>query len=185
MTIWLPDLAPWPGPRYRALSEAISHDIATGTLPEGTRLPPQRDLAYRLGVTVGTVSRAYALVAERGLVSGEVGRGTYVRARRSGQSRPDPVGDGGDDLIKLTLNAPPDPSYRALLAQGLAEIWPPPARSTTSSSYTPRRGFADHRAAAAAWIGRVGLDALARSDRHHRRCASGDRGGVCGARAPR
>jgi DNA-binding transcriptional MocR family regulator len=158
MTMWLPDLAPWPGPRYRALSEVIAQDIATGALPEGTRLPPQRDLAYRLGVTVGTVSRAYALVAERGLVSAEVGRGTYVRARRSGQSRPDPVGDGGDDLIKLTLNAPPDPSYRALLAQGLAEI------STLGPlddfmSYTPKRGFADHRAAAAAWIGRVGLDA--------------------------
>ena len=44
----------------------------------GQKLPPQRDLAYDLGVTVGTIGRAYALIRQRGLVSGEVGRGTFV-----------------------------------------------------------------------------------------------------------
>ncbi len=39
-----------------------------------------RDLAYDLKVTIGTITRAYALLRERGLVSGEVGRGTYGRA---------------------------------------------------------------------------------------------------------
>jgi DNA-binding transcriptional MocR family regulator len=159
MTMWLPDLAPRPGPRYVALAEALAQDVADGTLIEGTRLPPQRELAYRLGVTVGTVSRALALAAERGLVSGEVGRGTFVRARQSAPCRPDPVNDGGDaDLIKLTVNAPPDPSYRTLLAEGLAEVVGAGGLEGLFA-YTPRRGFADHRAAAAAWIGRVGVAA--------------------------
>jgi len=158
MTMWLPDLAPWPGPRYVALAEALAQDIASGTLLEGTRLPPQRELAYRLGVTVGTVSRAFTLAAERGLVSGEVGRGTYVRARRPAPCRPDPVNDGGDaELIKLTVNAPPDPSYQTLLAEGLAEVVGGGGLDGLLA-YTPRRGFADHRAAAAAWIGRVGVE---------------------------
>jgi DNA-binding transcriptional MocR family regulator len=159
MTMWLPQLASRPGPRYVALAEALAQDIADGTLLEGARLPPQRELAFRLGVTVGTVSRAFALAAERGLVSGEVGRGTYVRARPPEPCRPDPVNDGGEaELIKLTVNSPPDPSYRTLLAEALAEIAAAPGLEGLFA-YGPRRGFADHRAAAAAWIGRVGVQA--------------------------
>ncbi|WP_420961910.1 PLP-dependent aminotransferase family protein [Brucella sp. IR073] len=81
MTKWLPDLSGFPGPKYVAIADAMDRDIGNGALPAGTRLPPQRDLAYDLKVTIGTISRAYALAAERGLVAGEVGRGTYVLAR--------------------------------------------------------------------------------------------------------
>ncbi|MGO4843753.1 GntR family transcriptional regulator, partial [Rhizobiaceae sp. 2RAB30] len=59
----------------------IESDIGEGVLQGGAKLPPQRDLAYDIGVTIGTVGRAYALLRERGLVSGEVGRGTYVLDR--------------------------------------------------------------------------------------------------------
>jgi DNA-binding transcriptional MocR family regulator len=161
MTMWLPDLASRRGPRYRALADALAQDIDAGTLPEGARLPPQRDLAYRLGVTVGTVSRAYAIAAQRNLVAGVVGRGTYVRARAAPPRRSDRVGDGdeGTELITLTVNAPPDPCYRALLAQGLSEVGALAGGLEELLPYTPKRGFADHRAAAAAWIGRVGVRA--------------------------
>src|SRR5919106_5236808 len=106
MTMWTPELGARSGPRYLALADAIEQDVVTGALAAGTRLPPHRDLAYRLGVTVGTVSRAYALVAGRGLVSGEVGRGTFVCAPEAAV-RPHPVDDRGAALIKLTVNAPP------------------------------------------------------------------------------
>src|SRR3546814_12917055 len=75
MTIWLPKIDHRPAPRYRAIAEAISDAIASGELLPGTRLPPQRALAWRLGVTVGTVTRAYEMAAQRGLPAGEVGRG--------------------------------------------------------------------------------------------------------------
>jgi DNA-binding transcriptional MocR family regulator len=81
MTTWIPDLANGSGPLYVRLADSIERDIFSGTIPAGNKLPPQRDLAYDLGVTVGTVGRAYGLVRERGLVSGEVGRGTYVLDR--------------------------------------------------------------------------------------------------------
>ena len=110
MTMWSPDLTARPGPRYRALVDALSEEVAEGRLPEGTRLPPQRDLAYRLGVTIGTVGRAYALAAERGLVTGEVGRGTFVRRPAARTGRTNPVSDGSGDLIKLTVNAPRIPA---------------------------------------------------------------------------
>ena len=86
MTIWNPRLAGRKGPRYRAIVEALAEDFAAGELRHGARLPTHRDLAETLGVTVGTVSRAYAEAARRGLVSGEVGRGTFVSG---GASEPD------------------------------------------------------------------------------------------------
>ena len=78
MTIYVPDLAGRAGPRYRAIADAVADDAAAGRIATGDRLPTHRALADRLGVTVGTVTRAYALLAERGIVAGEVGRGTYV-----------------------------------------------------------------------------------------------------------
>jgi DNA-binding transcriptional MocR family regulator len=63
------------------IADRIETDITKGVLPAGAKLPPQRDLAYDIGVTIGTIGRAYALVRERGLVSGEVGRGTFVLGR--------------------------------------------------------------------------------------------------------
>ncbi|QDY99562.1 PLP-dependent aminotransferase family protein [Nitratireductor mangrovi] len=81
MTNWLPTLDDGAGPLYVRLADRIENDIDTGVLPTGAKLPPQRNLAFDIGVTVGTVGRAYALARERGLVSGEVGRGTYVLDR--------------------------------------------------------------------------------------------------------
>ncbi|MAS12703.1 MAG: GntR family transcriptional regulator [Nitratireductor sp.] len=96
MTNWLPNLHRGSGPLYVRLADQIERDIENGTLPPGTKLPPQRNLAYDVGVTIGTVSRAYTLVRQRGLVSGEVGRGTYVleriRSARSTDAQAQPFG---------------------------------------------------------------------------------------------
>ncbi|MBC7951447.1 MAG: PLP-dependent aminotransferase family protein [Rhodospirillaceae bacterium] len=79
MSNWLPDLAAHSGPKYRAIVGAIATDLRAGRLPPGTRMPTHRDLAWRLKVTVGTVARAYAEAERQGLLSGEVGRGTFVK----------------------------------------------------------------------------------------------------------
>lgn len=79
MTIWLPQLDGRTGPLYRRIADALADDVATGRLPPGSRLPTHRDLAWQLKVTVGTVSRAYAEATRRGLIGGEVGRGTFVQ----------------------------------------------------------------------------------------------------------
>ena len=115
MTIQPADLHGRPGPTYRALADAFAEAIEGGRLADGARLPPQRDLAHRLDVTVGTVGRAYDLLAQRGLTRGEVGRGTYVLAR----TEPLRVADGGqatvDGLIDLTSNFPgPVPAQASL-----------------------------------------------------------------------
>ncbi|MEP1933085.1 MAG: PLP-dependent aminotransferase family protein [Roseibium sp.] len=78
MTNWYPTIPDGPGPIYIRLADRIADDITTGALEAGAKLPPQRDIAYDLGVTVGTIGRAYTVIRQRGLVSGEVGRGTFV-----------------------------------------------------------------------------------------------------------
>ena len=86
MTNWLPTIVAGDGPYYARLADAIETAVDDGVLAPGARLPPQRNLAFVLGVTIGTIGRAYALLRERGLVSGEVGRGTYILDQGRGQA---------------------------------------------------------------------------------------------------
>ena len=78
MTSWMPNLAERGGPKYLAIAEEIADAIGGGQLAPGEKLPPMRNLAYDLGVTLGTVTRGYREAERRGLVGGEVGRGTFV-----------------------------------------------------------------------------------------------------------
>lgn len=64
-----------------ALVDAIENAIINLELKVGDRLPPQRILAYKLDINPTTVSRAYQRAAEKGLVGGQIGRGTYVLAK--------------------------------------------------------------------------------------------------------
>ena len=80
MAIWLPDLDERRGPKYLQIVEAMAEDIASERLTIGTRLPPHRELAYQLGMSANTTSRAYAEAVKRALLRGEVGRGTFVRS---------------------------------------------------------------------------------------------------------
>lgn len=77
---WKPDLSGMSGPKYLALAGRLEEDIKNGILKAGTRLPPQRELADFLNVNLSTVSRAFKLCVQKGLLSAAVGNGTYVSA---------------------------------------------------------------------------------------------------------
>lgn len=77
-TKWLPDLSNAGRSKYKELALAIRNGVNTGALPRGAKLPPVRDLAFRLGVTPGTVARAYGVLTDDGVLVAEVGRGTFV-----------------------------------------------------------------------------------------------------------
>lgn len=78
--VWIPQLVDDGQPRYLALVDAIAGAIERGELKVGDRLPPQRRLAWKLGLNPSTTQQAYREAAARHLVAGEVGRGTYVLA---------------------------------------------------------------------------------------------------------
>jgi DNA-binding transcriptional MocR family regulator len=147
VTMWQPQVGTGKGPTYRQVVEALANDIRSGRLRAGERLPPQRDLASSIGVTVGTITRAYQLAARQGLVGGEIGRGTYVR--------PLPGQDDGVPL-DLSLNAMPAHAHVAELAERL-EIGADANRAVLLD-YPPRVGRDEHRAAGAEWIARRDVD---------------------------
>ena len=105
MTIWTPQLS-GQGPLYRQLLDAIREDIASGTLPAGQRLPTHRALADRLGVTVGTVTRAYSEAEHQGLLQGRVGSGTYVCDKQGAQAQAWHIRQSNPERIELWQNLP-------------------------------------------------------------------------------
>ena len=82
VTNWLPNLSRHDGPKFRALASAIREDARSGILAPGMRLPPVRELAWRLKVTPGTVARAYQIAAQEGVIESHVGRGSFIAAAR-------------------------------------------------------------------------------------------------------
>ncbi len=156
MTIWTPLLQPDAEPKYQALLDALQRDIGSGTLSPGTRLPTQRDLAQRLGVAIGTVGRAYAAAEQRGIVSGEVGRGTFVRGpvpdvERGSLEEEDPE---VIDLSKSRLVRDPRVGSVGEILQTLARR---PDLDRLMDFYQPAPGMARHREAGASWIRHAGL----------------------------
>jgi DNA-binding transcriptional MocR family regulator len=67
-----------PTPIYVQIRNRLRERILSGELPEGLRLPPERELAQHLGVNRTTVLNAYRELKAEGLVSAHVGRGTVV-----------------------------------------------------------------------------------------------------------
>jgi DNA-binding transcriptional MocR family regulator len=143
-------------PRYLAIAEALADDVASSRLGPGAQLPTHRDLADRLGVTVGTVSRAYAEAARRGLIAGEVGRGTFVRP--AGGAEPGVAEAGGSGIVDMSINHPPpvEGAETAALQVALAAL----SRRRDLApllAYAPDGGSLAHREAAAEWLDRGGL----------------------------
>ena len=65
-------------PLYRQLYFKIRDLIDSGQVPKGGRLPATRELAGQLGLNRTTVSAAYDLLESEGLITGHVGRGSFV-----------------------------------------------------------------------------------------------------------
>ena len=59
---WEPVVKKGTGPIYSAICDALELDVAKGRLKPAEKLPPHRDLAYRLGVTVGTIGTTLGLL---------------------------------------------------------------------------------------------------------------------------
>ncbi|MBG1232932.1 PLP-dependent aminotransferase family protein [Aestuariivirga litoralis] len=155
MTIWIPTLDR-SKPLYLAIADALAEDVECGILTRGSRLPPQRDLAWKLGVTLGTVTRAYREAETRGLLSGEVGRGSFIR---SGLQVPPLAGLPSDpgDTVDLSHAIPPPVITPQEFDQALATIMRDP-KKLGLLDYAPPEGFAQHRAMAVQWLKRSGMD---------------------------
>lgn len=115
-------------PLYRQLYAQARERILSGALPPGTRLPPERTLARRLGVNRTTVVNAYRELAAEGLVEGRVGHGTVVLG---------PPEAPGADVIRPMPWAGPTEAEEPLVADINAIIRRPGAISFAHGEMSP------------------------------------------------
>lgn len=104
-TIWQPMLSDGQGPKYQSVVNSIRQGIEAGALKPGDKLPPVRDLAWKLGITPGTVARAYTILTDEGILNAEVGRGTFVAPPRNVRVSDAPI---EIDVISHTAEADGD-----------------------------------------------------------------------------
>jgi len=156
---WRPVLQPRKGmTKHKQITDQIIADIDARILLPRARMPTHRDLARRLGVSVQTVSISYKEAERLGYLSGEIGRGTFVRNRiteRADRFMLDRSADGTVDLsiIRAVYTEAHESASRSLMAE-LAE-------SDNSAFMRPCRpiaGLDEHRAAAQSWLKRLSVE---------------------------
>lgn len=143
---WQPRLAEIDASPAERLVLALADDIIEGPLKGGDRLPAHRDLAWQLGVGLGTVTKAYAALERRGLVRSVKGRGMFVAIRQAHEERE----------IDLSSNVPPAMLSARLLARTLAGV----ARKIDADHlnlYSPPAGHLEHRRLLARWLETLGV----------------------------
>jgi DNA-binding transcriptional MocR family regulator len=171
MAGWTPTLPTGETPLYERLLDALRADIASGALNDGDRLPPQRDLAHRLGLGLGTVTRAYVEAEKAGLVEAHVGRGSFVRKAGGPSARPTIL----PGPINLAQNIAPQQAAADHLVEALAKLRRRPDL-IDHLGYAPVAGPEGQRRAGAAWLARSG--GLAGADWTRLVCCAGAQQGL-------
>jgi DNA-binding transcriptional MocR family regulator len=151
--MWFPERSTLAPPLYKSIAARLEDDILEGRLTPGARRPTHRELANHLGITVGTVTRAYADAAERGLVEATVGRGTFVRRR--GKRRPPLFENTPPGIVNLAMNRPSLGPHAGALADTLVEI-AADGHLEALIDYVAPAGLPEHREAGAEFLRMLG-----------------------------
>jgi DNA-binding transcriptional MocR family regulator len=151
---WRPELPPGDALHTRLVA-ALNRDIEAGVLRPGDRLPPQRSLAERLRMSVGTVTKAFQEAERLGLVSGQVGRGTFVKGPGVNGATGHAAGEAATDrVIDLSVNVTPYAAASACFAETMRLLARRPDFHELLA-YAPPAGVESHRKAAAIWLART------------------------------
>lgn len=158
MTIWMPNPDTLSRPAYLSLAEQFARAIEGGHLPPGARLLPQRKLADRLGLSLQTVSRAYDELIRRGLIQGEVGRGSFVLGP-GGEARQPYLPERPGEVIDLSILKPVvETLHMDRLREGFAWLADNLA-AASALSFRPNMVMPHHRAVAVDWLNGLGVPA--------------------------
>lgn len=143
-------------PKYQAIADDLAQAIVNGQFGPGEKLPPHRVMAKRLGVTPGTISRAYASLERQALALARVGDGTYVRNLQT--RPPEPEHDASPAWIDLAHNVAIRTDELHAMQQTLAQLGQAGKHTAPLLDYQPEAGMRRHRAAGADWLKRFGTN---------------------------
>jgi DNA-binding transcriptional MocR family regulator len=154
---WLPSISGPGRVKYLRVIDIIEAATNSGALASGQRLPGQRDMAERLGVTVATVTKAVGDLTRRGLLVAKQGSGTFIAGPAFVTTEapvPSPPAD-------LALNRPPLQPVQALLSEALATAVGAGGAAQALLGYEPVGGGSVARADGAAWLRQRGMEIAA------------------------
>ncbi|SOE16502.1 GntR family transcriptional regulator [Hoeflea halophila] len=158
MTIWPPKSGELRRPAYKSLADTVVRAVDAGELHSGDRLPTHRNLAYDLGLSVQTVSRAYDELIRRGVIAGEVGRGTFVRAGRSDTKTPFVQDSQNEKFIDFSILMPVfEAMHLAEMQRALTQLGAD-LPSSAVSAFRPSTALRKYTAAATKWLEGCGLN---------------------------
>ena len=149
MTIWIPELVSGTLPKYKKLADAIDQAILDKILKSGDKLPPQRQLADVLQVTIGTVTRGYNESERRGSVVARVGSGTYVKSTKPSPYLSHDIDNGCFDLHSAKA---PVGMQLEMLTSALKEIADEQQLLASCLSYQPEAAMNHQREQLAQWL---------------------------------
>ncbi|WP_430441803.1 PLP-dependent aminotransferase family protein [Shinella sp.] len=162
MTKWHPDPGQLRRPVYISLADQFTAAIKSGKLVKDDKLPAHRDLAYDLKISIQTVSKAYDVLARRGLVSGEVGRGTYVKA--GGAAPPSPyIAERLANEIDLSIVTPICTPFHLKQMKDALHLIGDGLSPAAALSFRPNTIFPRHNEAAARWLSTLGVETTPRN----------------------
>lgn len=150
------DTLPMVRARYKQVVDRLAAEIQAGRLGPGTRLPTHRDLARSEGMALVTASRVYAELEAMGLVSGETGRGTFVREAKLPQAHGLDQQATPDGMLDLNFNYPAMPGQAELLRTALRQL-ATAGNLEALLRYSPHGGRAHERATVARHLQQRGL----------------------------
>lgn len=159
--MWKPTLPTNGKPLYTSIAEALEQDINAGILKPGEKLPPQREIADDLNINLSTVTRAFRLCELKGLISGIVGRGTFVSSDAKvslSMVRQDEAELPSSDLIDMGQVLPfysLDFNTEKMAKEIIASM-----DMSRLLKYVDPAGLPSHRGIGAAWLKEFHLDAV-------------------------
>jgi len=148
---WAPAIPAEASPKYIALADAIERAVEAGELKPGDRLPTNRELSQLFNVTIATVTKGMAVAARKGLITAQVGNGTFIAEG----SAPQPE----VEILDLSLNVVP----QTVVSRELTTLLDTLNTNAVNDglfgygSYTPS---IIHAQLASAWMQSFGVDPL-------------------------
>ncbi len=146
---WAPSIPPGASPKYIALADAIERAIELGELKPRDRLPTNRELSQLFNVTIATVTKGMAVATRRGLITAQVGNGTFVSERYAPRREV--------DVLDLSLNVVP----QAVVSKELSRLMSTLNAGAVNEGLFGYSGYAPseaHASLAAQWMRSFGVD---------------------------
>ncbi|NYT22501.1 PLP-dependent aminotransferase family protein [Alcaligenaceae bacterium] len=147
---WAASIPSDASPKYIALADAIGRAIEAGDLKPGDRLPTNRELSQLFSVTIATVTKGMAVASRRGLITAQVGNGTFVADRSAPRHE--------IEAMDLSLNVVPQTAVSGELSRLLDTLNASAVHDSLFGygSYAPSDA---HSRLAVEWMRSFGVDA--------------------------